>query len=70
MIAHLGTLFRLWRQRATERGLAAHVAEDLGEELDMILDGGPTNHGVESTVLDLTSEVPTVLRPGAITLEQ
>jgi L-threonylcarbamoyladenylate synthase len=49
---------------------AAHVAEDLGEELDMILDAGPTAHGVESTVLDLTSGVPTVLRPGAITLEQ
>ncbi len=48
---------------------AAHVAEDLGDELDLILDGGPTTHGVESTVLDLTSGRPVVLRPGAITLE-
>lgn len=48
---------------------AAHVAEDLGDELDLILDGGPTSHGVESTVLDLTGERPVVLRPGAITLE-
>lgn len=49
---------------------AAHVAADLGDELDLILDGGPTTHGVESTVLDLTSDLPTILRPGAITLEQ
>ncbi len=48
---------------------AAHVAEDLGDELDLILDGGPTTHGVESTVVDLTGARPTVLRPGAITLE-
>jgi L-threonylcarbamoyladenylate synthase len=49
---------------------AAHVAEDLGDELDLILDGGPAVHGVESTVLDLTSERPMVLRPGAVTIEQ
>jgi L-threonylcarbamoyladenylate synthase len=49
---------------------AAHVAEDLGDRLDLILDGGPTLHGVESTVLDLTGERPVVLRPGAVTLEQ
>ncbi|TAK15950.1 MAG: threonylcarbamoyl-AMP synthase [Acidobacteria bacterium] len=48
---------------------AAHVADDLGEALDLILDGGPTRHGVESTVLDLTSDPPVVLRPGAVTLE-
>lgn len=49
---------------------AAHVAEDLGDELDLILDGGSTLHGVESTVLDLTGERPAVLRPGAVTLEE
>lgn len=48
---------------------AAHVADDLGDQLDLILDGGPTTHGVESTVLDLTGDTPTVLRPGAVTLE-
>jgi L-threonylcarbamoyladenylate synthase len=47
---------------------AAHVAEDRGDRIDLILDGGPTTHGVESTVLDLTSERPLVLRPGAVTL--
>lgn len=48
---------------------ADDVAEDLGDRIDMILDGGPTTHGVESTVVDCTSSVPLVLRPGAITLE-
>jgi L-threonylcarbamoyladenylate synthase len=48
---------------------AAHVAEDLGERVDVILDAGPTSHGVESTVVDLTVDPPVVLRPGAITLE-
>lgn len=48
---------------------AAHVAEDLGDEIDLILDGGSTRHGVESTVLDLTGDRPTVLRPGAVTIE-
>jgi L-threonylcarbamoyladenylate synthase len=46
------------------------VAEDLGDRIDLILDGGPTLHGVESTVLDLTGERPAVLRPGAVTLEE
>lgn len=48
---------------------AADVAEDLGDVVDLILDGGPTTHGVESTVVDCTSADPVVLRPGAITLE-
>jgi len=48
---------------------AAHVLEDLDGRIDLVLDGGPTQVGVESTVLDLTGEVPTVLRPGAVTLE-
>lgn len=49
---------------------AQHVWDDLAGEIDLILDGGPTPVGVESTVLDLTGDVPTVLRPGAVTVEQ
>ena len=49
--------------------LAEHVIEDLYGKIDMILDGGPTGVGLESTVLDLTTDVPTILRPGGITLE-
>ena len=49
--------------------LAAHVLEDLDGRIDMILDGGPTSVGVESTVLDLTVDPPVVLRPGAISVE-
>ncbi|MFM7117006.1 MAG: L-threonylcarbamoyladenylate synthase [Planctomycetota bacterium] len=48
---------------------AAHVAVDLGHDVDLILDGGPCEVGVESTVLDLTSEQPTILRPGGISRE-
>jgi L-threonylcarbamoyladenylate synthase len=45
---------------------AAHVARSLGDAVDLILDGGPTRVGIESTVLDLTSVRPTILRPGMI----
>lgn len=48
---------------------AAHVLEDLSGRIDMVLDGGPTAVGVESTVLDLTCDPPRILRPGAVTLE-
>ncbi len=48
---------------------ARHVAEGLSGTLAMILDGGPCRVGVESTVVDLTAETPTLLRPGGITLE-
>jgi L-threonylcarbamoyladenylate synthase len=48
---------------------AAHVLEDLDGRIDMVLDGGPTQVGVESTVLDLSGDRPQVLRPGAVTLE-
>jgi L-threonylcarbamoyladenylate synthase len=48
---------------------AAHVLEDLDGRIDMVLDGGPTQVGVESTVLDLSGDVPLVLRPGAVTLD-
>jgi L-threonylcarbamoyladenylate synthase len=49
---------------------AAHVAEELGDSVALILDGGPTPVGLESTVLDLSGETPALLRPGAVTLEQ
>jgi L-threonylcarbamoyladenylate synthase len=45
---------------------AAHVLADLGDRIDMILDAGPTSVGLESTVVDLAHEPPTVLRPGAV----
>src|SRR5262249_56197835 len=46
---------------------AAHVLRDLGGRIEMVLDAGPTPAGLESTVLDLTSHPPRVLRPGPIT---
>jgi L-threonylcarbamoyladenylate synthase len=48
---------------------AEHVLQDLGGRIDFVIDGGATGLGVESTVLDLTCGDPTVLRPGAITVE-
>ncbi len=47
-----------------------HVAEGLGDKVAMVLAAGPCEVGLESTVLDLSGEVPLVLRPGAITAEQ
>jgi len=47
-----------------------HVLEDLNDKIDVILDGGQTEIGLESTIIDCTSEIPTVLRPGGITVEQ
>lgn len=46
---------------------AAHVIEDLSGRVDMIVDGGHAAIGLESTVLDLTGEVPMILRPGGVT---
>ena len=48
---------------------AAHVLQDLGGRIALILDGGDTWHGLESTVIDLTASPPTLLRPGALTVE-
>ncbi len=48
---------------------ARHVIEDLGASVDLVLDGGPTPVGVESTVLDVTGPVPVLLRPGGVGLE-
>ena len=50
--------------------VAKHVIEDLSGRVDCIIDGGNSFYGLESTVLDLTVDVPTVLRPGAVTAEQ
>ena len=48
---------------------AQHVADDLFGKIEMILDGGSVDIGVESTILDLTVNPPMILRPGAITKE-
>lgn len=48
---------------------AAHVLADLNGRVDIVLDSGDTIVGVESTVVDLSSSVPTLLRPGAIDVE-
>ena len=48
---------------------AAHVAEDMTGKIEMILDGGAVEIGVESTIVDMTVEPPMILRPGAITKE-
>jgi L-threonylcarbamoyladenylate synthase len=48
---------------------AAHVLEDLDGRIDAVVDGGPTWHGVESTVVDASQSPLIVYRPGAVTLE-
>lgn len=52
---------------------AEHVRADLGEKprgrVDLILDGGPCPVGIESTIIDLSGPVPTLLRPGSVTRE-
>ena len=47
--------------------LASHVYKDLSGKIDAVLDGGAAIIGLESTIIDLTSDIPTILRPGAIT---
>jgi L-threonylcarbamoyladenylate synthase len=49
---------------------AEHVRKSLGHRVDFILDGGPTQVGIESTVLSLTGDTPLLLRPGMISIEQ
>jgi L-threonylcarbamoyladenylate synthase len=49
---------------------AAHVAADLGDAVDYVLDGGPSPVGVESTIVDCTTDPPQVLRPGGISPEE
>jgi L-threonylcarbamoyladenylate synthase len=57
------------RSGFTSPTTAEHVLAELGGRVPLILDGGACAVGVESTVLDLTTRVPRVLRPGAVTLE-
>ncbi len=49
--------------------LASHVYEDLNGRIDMIIDGGEVGIGIESTIVDLSQDVPTILRPGYVTEE-
>ena len=49
--------------------LAKYVCEDLNGRVDMIIDGGNIPIGVESTIVDMTSEIPMILRPGYVTKE-
>lgn len=48
---------------------AEHVVEDLSGKIEMIIDGGPVEIGVESSILDVTVTPPMILRPGAVTRE-
>ncbi|MCR5324170.1 MAG: threonylcarbamoyl-AMP synthase [Lachnospiraceae bacterium] len=48
---------------------AEHVIEDLSGRVDMIIDGGSSDIGLESTIVDLTSETPLILRPGFISID-
>lgn len=49
---------------------AQHVFADLGHDVDLILDGGASAIGVESTIVDMTSAIPQLLRPGSISLQR
>ncbi len=49
---------------------ASHVEEELGDNVDMILDGGACRFGVESTIIDLTDPTPKLLRPGHISIAE
>ncbi|WP_329201509.1 MULTISPECIES: L-threonylcarbamoyladenylate synthase [unclassified Streptomyces] len=48
---------------------AGHVRAELGDAVDFILDGGSCEVGVESTIIDVTAEIPAILRPGGVTRE-
>ncbi len=49
---------------------AQHVRDELGDAVELILDGGPCRVGVESTIVDLSGDAPALLRPGGISREQ
>lgn len=49
---------------------AEHVRSQLGQKVDFLLDGGPCEVGLESTILSLVDEKPTLLRPGGLTVEE
>ncbi|MEU8033912.1 L-threonylcarbamoyladenylate synthase [Streptomyces sp. NPDC049099] len=48
---------------------AEHVCAELSDAVDFVLDGGPCEVGVESTIVDATGEIPSILRPGGVTRE-
>lgn len=48
---------------------AQHVVQDLDGRIDMIIDGGAVGIGIESTIVDMTGDIPTILRPGYVTPE-
>ncbi|MEU5310846.1 L-threonylcarbamoyladenylate synthase [Streptomyces sp. NPDC021562] len=48
---------------------ADHVRAELGDAVDFVLDGGPCEVGVESTIVDATDDIPSILRPGGVTRE-
>lgn len=54
------------RSMALSPTTAQHVADSLGDAVDLIIDGGPTTVGIESTVVDLTGSTARILRPGMI----
>ncbi|MCK6547462.1 threonylcarbamoyl-AMP synthase [Myxococcota bacterium] len=49
---------------------AAHVRADLGTDVDFVLDGGPCDVGIESTIVDVSGAEPVILRPGGVTKEE
>ena len=49
---------------------AAHVREEFGDAVPVVLDGGDCDIGIESTILDLSGDMPRILRPGRVTLAQ
>ncbi len=49
---------------------AGHVIDDFYDKIDLIIDGGPCEVGIESTVIDMSGDMPVLLRPGKITLEE
>lgn len=48
---------------------AQHVRQDMDGRIDMIIDGGAVGIGIESTIVDMTGDIPTILRPGYVTPE-
>ncbi|MFJ5535186.1 L-threonylcarbamoyladenylate synthase [Streptomyces sp. NPDC093261] len=49
---------------------ATDVRAELGDAVDLVLDGGPCEVGVESTIVDVTGDAPSILRPGGVTREE
>jgi L-threonylcarbamoyladenylate synthase len=49
---------------------AAHVREDLGNDVDLVVEGGPSDVGIESTIVDLSAGSPVLLRPGHLSREE